>query len=181
MWFYEFRHENVSKYLTIHRPNFFFSSIQFISYSPISQITNKFASEGFTICTHTTSSTFDLSSDQEKLPRNGRNEALRGSDHKVMAVLLTFTFKLHPPPPRFHPQKMAELNKFTSEHREEAGSDGEGEGPRDPALAAAGSEPSGSELIVQQIRTVDRDGNLKVVYPSKTDLCSDVGNLTVVW
>ncbi|XP_034392911.1 leucine-rich repeat-containing protein 47 [Cyclopterus lumpus] len=73
--------------------------------------------------------------------------------------------------------KMAELNKFTSEHREEAGSDGEGEGPQDPA---ASSEPS-SELIVQQIRTVDQDGNLKVVYPSKTDLCSDIGNLTVIW
>ncbi|TNN35957.1 Leucine-rich repeat-containing protein 47 [Liparis tanakae] len=71
--------------------------------------------------------------------------------------------------------KMAELNKFTSEHREEAGSDGEGEGPQDPA------EPPSSELIVQQIRTVDREGNLKVVYPSKTDLCGDVGNLTVVW
>ncbi|XP_068452988.1 leucine-rich repeat-containing protein 47 [Clinocottus analis] len=73
--------------------------------------------------------------------------------------------------------KMAELNKFTAENREEAGSDGEGEGPQDPA---ASTEPS-SELIVQQIRTVDQDGNLKVVYPSKTDLCSDIGNLTVIW
>ncbi|KAM8863268.1 leucine-rich repeat-containing protein 47 [Spinachia spinachia] len=73
--------------------------------------------------------------------------------------------------------KMAELNKFTAEHREEAGSDGEGDGPLDPA---AGSEPS-SELTVQQVRTVDQDGNLKVVYPSKTDLCNDISNLTVIW
>jgi len=37
-------------------------------------ITNyKFASEGFTICTHSTSLTFDLTSDQEKLPRNRKN------------------------------------------------------------------------------------------------------------
>jgi len=34
-------------------------------------ITNyELASEGFTICTHTTSLTFDLTSDQEKLPTN---------------------------------------------------------------------------------------------------------------
>ncbi|XP_068589087.1 leucine-rich repeat-containing protein 47 [Cebidichthys violaceus] len=73
--------------------------------------------------------------------------------------------------------KMAELNKFTAEHREEAGSDGEVDGPPD---TAASSEPS-SELIVQQVRTVDQDGNLKVVYPSKTDLCNDISNLTVIW
>uniref|UniRef100_UPI003AABC4F4 leucine-rich repeat-containing protein 47 n=1 Tax=Centroberyx gerrardi TaxID=166262 RepID=UPI003AABC4F4 len=73
--------------------------------------------------------------------------------------------------------KMAELNKFTAEHKEEAGSDGEGEAPPEPAADGNTS----SELIVQQIRTVDQDGNLKVVYPSKTDLSNDVSNLTVVW
>ncbi|XP_020506526.1 leucine-rich repeat-containing protein 47 [Labrus bergylta] len=73
--------------------------------------------------------------------------------------------------------KMAELNKFTAEHKEEAGSDGEGDGPQEPA---AGCEGSG-ELIVQQVRTVDQDGNLKVVYPSKTDLSNEIGNLTVIW
>jgi len=37
-------------------------------------ITNyKFASEGFTICTHTTSLSQDLTSDQEKLPKNRKN------------------------------------------------------------------------------------------------------------
>ncbi|KAM3618491.1 uncharacterized protein V6R79_021013 [Siganus canaliculatus] len=68
--------------------------------------------------------------------------------------------------------KMAELNKFTAEHQEEVGSDGEGGGP---------SEPTTSELIIQQVRTVDQDGNLKVVYPSKTDLSKDISNLTVIW
>jgi len=40
-----------------------FNSIQFILYY-------KLASEGFTICLHTTSLTFDLTSDQKKLPKN---------------------------------------------------------------------------------------------------------------
>ncbi|KAF3696629.1 Leucine-rich repeat-containing protein 47 [Channa argus] len=74
--------------------------------------------------------------------------------------------------------KMAELNKFTAEHKEEAGSDGEGgDSPQQPV---ASSETS-SELIIQQVRTVDQDGNLRVVYPSKTDLLKDIGNLTVIW
>ncbi|XP_036961202.1 leucine-rich repeat-containing protein 47 [Acanthopagrus latus] len=73
--------------------------------------------------------------------------------------------------------KMAELNKFTAEHQDEAGSDGEGGGP--PDLAA--SNETSSELIVQQVRTVDQEGNLKVVYPSKTDLSTDISNLTVIW
>ncbi|XP_037628122.1 leucine-rich repeat-containing protein 47 [Sebastes umbrosus] len=73
--------------------------------------------------------------------------------------------------------KMAELNKFTAEHREEAGSDGEADGPQEPPA----SIESSSELIVQQVRTVDQDGNLKVVYPSKTDFSNDISNLTVIW
>jgi len=49
------------------------NSIQFILYSP--NITNyKFASGGFTICTHTTSLTFDLTSDQEKVPKHRRRK-----------------------------------------------------------------------------------------------------------
>jgi len=45
-------------------------SIQFSLY--IAQY-HKFASEGFTVCTHTTSLTFDLTSGQEKLPRSRKN------------------------------------------------------------------------------------------------------------
>ncbi|XP_013990911.2 leucine-rich repeat-containing protein 47 [Salmo salar] len=73
--------------------------------------------------------------------------------------------------------KMADLNKFTLEHREEAGSEGESDVPPDPASDGTTS----GELIIQQVRTVDPDGNLKVVYPSKTDLSTDVGNLNVIW
>ncbi|XP_033825434.1 leucine-rich repeat-containing protein 47 [Periophthalmus magnuspinnatus] len=67
--------------------------------------------------------------------------------------------------------KMCELNRFTSEHAEEAGTDGEIPAP---------SNNSTSELTVQQVRTVDPDGSLKVVYPSKTDLTNCPG-LTVLW
>lgn len=68
--------------------------------------------------------------------------------------------------------KMAELNKFTAEQKEEVGSDGEGDSPQEPAT---------SELIIQQVRTVDQDENLKVVYPSKTDLSKVASNMTVIW
>ncbi|XP_029689147.1 leucine-rich repeat-containing protein 47-like isoform X2 [Takifugu rubripes] len=73
--------------------------------------------------------------------------------------------------------KMAELNKFTVEHQEEVSSDGEEGSPQEPS----GPREMSSELIVQQVRTVDHDGNLKVVYPSKTDLNKDIDNLTVIW
>ncbi|KAJ8016676.1 hypothetical protein DPEC_G00009720 [Dallia pectoralis] len=73
--------------------------------------------------------------------------------------------------------KMAELNKFTLENREEAGSEEDTDLPPEPA-----SEDSTSgELVIQQVRTMDPDGNLKVVYPSKTDLSTDVGTLNVIW
>ncbi|KAJ8257598.1 hypothetical protein GJAV_G00187490 [Gymnothorax javanicus] len=71
--------------------------------------------------------------------------------------------------------KMAELNKFTLEHREEPTSDGESD-----LAGNTTPEMSSSELVVQQVRVVDMDGNLKVVYPSKTDLTSDTANLTVI-
>ncbi|XP_037540256.1 leucine-rich repeat-containing protein 47 isoform X2 [Nematolebias whitei] len=74
-------------------------------------------------------------------------------------------------------KKMSELNKFTAEHREEVGSDGEDNSAPEPA---ASSETCG-QLIVQQVRTIDQDGNLKVVYPSKTDLSKDTSTLTVIW
>jgi len=52
-----------------------FNSLHFIR----SNITKKkCASAGFTICTHTTSLTFDLTSDQEKLPQNRENKLLQG-------------------------------------------------------------------------------------------------------
>lgn len=77
----------------------------------------------------------------------------------------------------FSLQKMAELNKFTVEHQEEVSSDGEEGSPR----GLSGPQDMSSELIVHQIRTVDQDGQLKVVYPSKTDLNKDIDIFTVIW
>lgn len=72
---------------------------------------------------------------------------------------------------------MAELNKFTAEHQEEVGSDGE----EDNTEKQNTDTEASSELIIQQVRTVDHDGNLKVVYPSKTDLANDSHKLKVIW
>ncbi|KAJ8386882.1 hypothetical protein AAFF_G00165830 [Aldrovandia affinis] len=76
--------------------------------------------------------------------------------------------------------KMAELNKFTFDHKEEALSDGESDLAGEKVTVLAAGEMTSSELVVQQVRIVDTEGNLKVVYPSKTDLVSDVANLTVI-
>lgn len=71
---------------------------------------------------------------------------------------------------------MAELNKLTFEQMEDMGSDEEVDGVSDcPA-----EDPASHELAILQVKVVDLDGNLKVVYPSKTDLTSDVSNLTVI-
>ncbi|XP_012674587.2 leucine-rich repeat-containing protein 47 [Clupea harengus] len=73
--------------------------------------------------------------------------------------------------------KMAELNKFTFDHKEADGSDGEAEAEPVPA---EGDGPTGPELTLMQVRVVDMEGNLKVVYPSKTDLTAESCNLKVV-
>ncbi|XP_007236744.3 leucine-rich repeat-containing protein 47 [Astyanax mexicanus] len=73
--------------------------------------------------------------------------------------------------------KMAELNKFTFDHKEEeAGSDGENDATSDPSVNSSASP----ELSVLQVRVVDAEGNLKVVYPSKTDLTSDTSHLNII-
>jgi len=35
-------------------------------------------------------------------------------------------------------------------------------------------------LTVQQVRIVDKEGNLKVVYPSRTDLCFEDKSISVI-
>ncbi|XP_064423829.1 leucine-rich repeat-containing protein 47 [Latimeria chalumnae] len=85
--------------------------------------------------------------------------------------------------------KMAELNKFTLENKEEeATSDPETDSTNERAASSAAetttcqkAEKAGSpELLLEQVRVVDMDGNLKVVYPSKTDLTLDSSYLTVI-
>ncbi|XP_048823877.1 leucine-rich repeat-containing protein 47 [Lagopus muta] len=76
--------------------------------------------------------------------------------------------------------KIAELNRFTLENKEEgSGSDDE----PDALCGAENVKPSQSAqqpLVVEQVRVVDMDGNLKVLYPSKTDLAAAPSLLTVI-
>lgn len=71
---------------------------------------------------------------------------------------------------------MAELNKFTFDNKEEACSDDETDTASNPATDGLAS----AELSVVQVKVVDMEGNLKVLYPSKTDLASDVSHLNVI-
>ncbi|XP_016315222.1 leucine-rich repeat-containing protein 47-like [Sinocyclocheilus anshuiensis] len=72
--------------------------------------------------------------------------------------------------------KMAELNKITFDAKEDVGSDEE----TDVISDRPAEDLASPELTVLQVKVVDIDGNLKLVYPSKTDLMSDVSNLTVI-
>ncbi|TKC39436.1 leucine-rich repeat-containing protein 47 [Monodon monoceros] len=81
--------------------------------------------------------------------------------------------------------KMAEINKYTLENKDEGSlSDhevdaipGQVPGPRaTPGAEQAGSAP----LVVEQVRVVDEEGHLKVVYPSKTDLDLAAAHVTVL-
>lgn len=71
---------------------------------------------------------------------------------------------------------MAELNKLAFELKDDVGSDEEA----DVISHGPAENPASSELTVLQVKVVDEEGNLKVVYPSKTDLMSDVSNLSVI-
>ncbi|XP_051509168.1 leucine-rich repeat-containing protein 47-like [Myxocyprinus asiaticus] len=72
--------------------------------------------------------------------------------------------------------KMAELNKLTFDRKEDAGSDEE----TDAISGHSVEDPTSPELTILQVKVMDVEGNLKVVYPSKTDLMSDISNLTVI-
>ncbi|KAF1562623.1 Leucine-rich repeat-containing protein 47, partial [Eudyptes schlegeli] len=78
--------------------------------------------------------------------------------------------------------KIAELNRFTLENKEDSGSDDEsdalcGRGNLNPSQSV---QPMNFPLVVEQVRVVDTDGNLKVLYPSKTDLTTVSSLLTVI-
>ncbi|XP_026718760.1 leucine-rich repeat-containing protein 47 [Athene cunicularia] len=78
--------------------------------------------------------------------------------------------------------KIAELNRFTLENKEDSGSDDES----DALCGRVNLNPSQNvqamnlPLVVEQVRVVDTDGNLKVLYPSKTDLATVSSLLTVI-
>uniref|UniRef100_M3Y7F7 Leucine rich repeat containing 47 n=1 Tax=Mustela putorius furo TaxID=9669 RepID=M3Y7F7_MUSPF len=81
--------------------------------------------------------------------------------------------------------KMAEINKYTLENQEDGSlSDPDADAvsgqPPDPS-GSSGAEKAGSTaLVVEQVRVLDEDGHLKVVYPSKTDLGLAAPHVTVI-
>ncbi|KAJ8780656.1 hypothetical protein J1605_000699 [Eschrichtius robustus] len=81
--------------------------------------------------------------------------------------------------------KMAEINKYTLENKDEGSlSDHEVDaipGQVSDPRATTGAEQAGSApLVVEQVRVVDEEGHLKVVYPSKTDLDLAAAHVTVL-
>ncbi|XP_075577692.1 leucine-rich repeat-containing protein 47 [Pelecanus crispus] len=78
--------------------------------------------------------------------------------------------------------KIAELNRFTLENKEDSGSDNESDALRGPVNLnpSQNIQTMNSPLVVEQVRVVDADGNLKVLYPSKTDLSTVSSLLTVI-
>ncbi|KAK2105745.1 Leucine-rich repeat-containing protein 47 [Saguinus oedipus] len=80
---------------------------------------------------------------------------------------------------------MAEMNKNTLENKEEGSlSDTEADvaaGRRsDPSPSPSAAKDGPSPLVVEQVRVVDLEGSLKVVYPSKADLATAPAHLTYV-
>lgn len=80
--------------------------------------------------------------------------------------------------------KMAELNKSTSENKEEdmlSGTETDAShGLSDPNLNPKAGKDGQCPLVVEQVRVVDLEGSLKVVYPSKADLVTLPPYVTVV-
>lgn len=71
----------------------------------------------------------------------------------------------------FHLQKMAEINKCTLENKEEGSlADAEAEAGSGQPSGPGAERGGGCQLVVEQVRVLDEEGHLKVVYPSKTDL-----------
>uniref|UniRef100_A0A8C8YC77 Leucine-rich repeat-containing protein 47 n=1 Tax=Prolemur simus TaxID=1328070 RepID=A0A8C8YC77_PROSS len=81
--------------------------------------------------------------------------------------------------------KMAEMNKFTLENKEEGSlSDTEADAVSgqlsDPKTNPPAGKDGQSLLVVEQVRVVDLEGSLRVVYPSKADLATAAPHVTVV-
>ncbi|NXJ03550.1 LRC47 protein, partial [Odontophorus gujanensis] len=75
--------------------------------------------------------------------------------------------------------KIAELNRFTVENKEEDSGD-ESDTVCGSVALNPNAQQQSSPLVLEQVRVVDMDGNLKVLYPSKTDLATVSSLLTVV-
>lgn len=80
---------------------------------------------------------------------------------------------------------MAEMNKYTLENKEEGSlSDTEADAISgqlsDPQVNAGAGKDGQCPLVVEQVRVVDLEGSLKVVYPSKADLATAPPHVTVL-
>nr|XP_058911832.1 leucine-rich repeat-containing protein 47 isoform X2 [Kogia breviceps] len=81
--------------------------------------------------------------------------------------------------------KMAEINKYTLENKDEGSlSDHEVDAipghVSDPRASPGAGQAGSAPLVVEQVRVVDEEGHLKVVYPSKTDLDLAAAHVTVL-
>lgn len=79
---------------------------------------------------------------------------------------------------------MAELSKSTLEDKEEDMLSGTAADARcglsEPSLNLSAGNDGQCSLLVEQVRVLDLEGSLKVVYPSKTDLTTLPPHMTVV-
>lgn len=79
---------------------------------------------------------------------------------------------------------MAELSKSASENKEEdvlSGTEADAScGLSDPSSNLSSGKDGQRPLVVEQVRVVDLEGSLKVVYPSKADLVTLPPSVTVV-
>ncbi|KAM7084099.1 LOW QUALITY PROTEIN: leucine-rich repeat-containing protein 47 [Ciconia maguari] len=78
--------------------------------------------------------------------------------------------------------KIAELNRFTLENKEDPGSDNESDALCGPVNLnpSQNLQADNFPLVVEQVRVVDTDGNLKVLILQKTDLTTVSSLLTVI-
>uniref|UniRef100_A0A8C0M723 Leucine rich repeat containing 47 n=1 Tax=Canis lupus familiaris TaxID=9615 RepID=A0A8C0M723_CANLF len=81
--------------------------------------------------------------------------------------------------------KMAEINKYTLENKEDGSlSDPEADAvsgpPLGPSTSPSAEKDGSAPLVVEQVRVLDEDGHLRVVYPSKTDLGCAAPHVTVI-
>lgn len=77
---------------------------------------------------------------------------------------------------------MAELHKFIMENKD--GEPGSDQGHEHEILQHENTSPEGvrenAPLLLEQVRVMDMDGNLKVLYPSKTDLTTISSLVTII-
>ncbi|XP_077620116.1 leucine-rich repeat-containing protein 47 [Crocuta crocuta] len=81
--------------------------------------------------------------------------------------------------------KMAEITKYTLENKEdESVSDSEADAASgrlpDPGASTSADQARPASLLLEQVRVLDEEGHLRVVYPSKTDLGLAAPHVTVI-